>query len=63
MTALDLSMSMGSEEELTSTEELEPDEDPDEVKLLGVDAAVEELGEAVLPGSTLASGRVAVIHG
>jgi len=64
-------MSMGSEEE-TTDEPDEPDEDPDEVKLLGVDAAVEE-GEAVLVlpvlvlllwlGSILASGRVAVIQG
>lgn len=64
-------MSMGSEEE-TTDEPDEPDEDPDEVKLLGVEAAVEE-GEAVLVlpvlvlllwlGSILASGRVAVIQG
>ena len=64
-------MSMGSEEE-TTDEPDEPDEDPDEVKLLGVEAAIEE-GEAVLVlpvlvlllwlGSILASGRVAVIQG
>ena len=56
MTALlDLSMSIGSEE---ATEE-DPELDPDEVKLLGVDAAVEE-GEAE---SRCASGNVADIHG